>query len=132
MKKSLLILFLIMITSCQTEKEINEFHPNNRIIKSSSKFITEDGPHIDDEFGSTQKFEKHYLKIEYRKDTIYARTVQSVNACGNAQAQLVVIGDTIILTTKEISEELCTSTDWYFYEYWISNPENKKYIISQE
>lgn len=133
MKNRHYILFLfIILVSCQEIPNDERDESNNPLIKSSKEFVMEDGGRIDDEYGSTQEFEKQNLKIEYLTDTIYAEAVQYVNACGDAIAWVEFNGDTLILTTKEQNEELCASAYWYKYQYWIENPDNKKYVIIQK
>lgn len=129
--KHYIILLFIILVSCQDNPNVESDESNNPLIKSSKEFVTADGGHIDEEYGSTKEFEKHNLKIEYLTDTIYAQAVQYINACGDAIAWIELNGDTLIITTKELSEELCGSADWYKYEYWIDNPDNKKYVIIQ-
>ncbi len=130
--KFYLILLITFLISCQGQfSELNN-EKNNLLMKSSKEFITEDGGHIDEEYGSTQEFEKQNFKIRYLIDTIYVETVQYVNACGDAKAWIELNGDSLILSTKEQAEELCASASWYKYEYWIKNPKNRKFIIRQK
>lgn len=127
------IIFLFgILSSCQGKPDDVKNDLNDLLIKTSKEFVTEDGGHIDDEYGSTQEFEKQNLKVEYFNDTIYAQAVQHINACGDAIAWIELNDDTLVLTTKEQKEELCASANWYKYEYWIKNPENKKFVIKQE
>lgn len=124
--KFFLIFLSIVLFSCQEDNSKSDLY-----VKSSREFITEDGPHIDHKYGSISEFKKQHFKIEYLNDTIYAQAIQSVNACGDAEGAVNLNGDTLILTTKERKEELCTSISWYKYEYWIRNKGNKKIIIKQ-
>lgn len=124
--KFFFILLSIVLISCLEDNSKSDLY-----VKSSREFITEDGPHIDHKYGSISEFKKQYFKIEYLNDTIYAQAIQSVNACGDAVGAVNLNGDTLILTTKEQKEELCTSISWYKYEYWIRNKGNKKIIIKQ-
>lgn len=125
MKSLILISIFFLIFSC------NNNSGNSQLLKSTQTFISEDGGHIDEKYGSIKQFQEHFFKVKYLKDTIYAQTVQAVNACGNAKAWIKIKSDTIFLTSKEVADELCASTNWNKYEYWIVNPENKKYIVVQ-
>jgi len=121
------IIFLVLFIFCIQCGNIS----HERLIKSSKEFITEDGGHIDEKYGSTQGFEKHFFKVKYIEDTIYAEAMQYVNACGNAIANINIKNDTIILYTFETSKVVCASANYYKFKYWINNPDNKKYIILQ-
>jgi hypothetical protein len=125
------VILLGILISCDSEVD-SKTEKATPLLKSTKVFVTEDGGHIDEEFGSTQNFEKTNLKIEYLTDTVYAQAVQYVNACGDAKAWVKIENDTIYLTTKETKEELCASAVWYKYEYWIANPKNKKYVVVQK
>lgn len=124
-----LLFILTILVSCQLIQNDEESESNDLLIKSSKEFVIEDGGHIDHKYGSTQEFERQNFKVKYYQDTIYVQTIQYVNACGDAIAWIEINGDTLILTTKEQKEQLCNSAHWYTYEYWIENPDNKKYII---
>ena len=119
-----LFLIAVSILSCQSKIETNE-----ALLKSTKVFVSEDGGHIDEEYGSIEAFEKSYFKVEYLEDTIHAQAVHYVNACGDAIASFEFKNDTLILNTRETMEELCASADWYAFEYWIANPMNKKYVV---
>lgn len=133
------IFYSFTLVSCQNKSKANEKKEvleednivSSLLIKSSRTFLTEDGGHIDEEFGSIQEFQKKKFKIEYFSDTINVQTVQYVNSCGNAIGWIDLKRDTLYLTTKEQSEKLCSSSDWYKYEYWILLPDSVNYIIKQ-
>ena len=130
MKLTLSLLILTLFVSCNSD--IVSTASQKLLLKSSKEFITEDGGHIDLQYGSTQAFQKQHLKVKYLTDTIHAQAIQYVNSCGNATAWIELSGDTITLSIKEQSKLLCSSSDWYKYDYWITNPTNKKYIIKQK
>jgi hypothetical protein len=121
MLKYLHAIFLLFFISCSGSNSI--------LLKSSKEFVTQDGGHIDQKYGSIEGFQKSFFKVIFLKDTIYATAIQSVNACGNAKASIQIEGDTIILSTKEIMKVNCNSKNWHKYKYWIANPKNKKYKI---
>ena len=108
----------IFIVSCNFEQESNDL-----LYDSTKEFITEDNGEIDDEYGSLQEYERQHF--------IYVVAMQYVNSCGNAIAWVELSKDTLIIKTKEIGVENCASADWYKFEYWIKNPENKKFILVQ-
>ena len=136
--QSILATIIVVLSSCvspKTEAKISEetIHASHDlIVKHTFEYMFEDGPHIDDEYGSVQEFQKQTLKVEYLTDTILAHAMINVNSCGNTIPWIAINNDTIILTAKEQSKELCGSTSWIKYSYWISNPENKKYVILPE
>jgi uncharacterized protein YfdQ (DUF2303 family) len=126
--KLLLFLFTTLLLSCQSN---SRYEGSDLLIKWAKEFVTEDDGSIDEEYGSLQNFVDQHLNIEYTNDTIYAQAMQYVNACGDAIGRIRFQGDTLILDTKETKNELCSSADWYKFEYWIYNPDNKEFVVVQ-
>ena len=126
MKKTIYILFsTLFLFGCQSN-ENTDIQVENLLYKSDFKFLFEDNENIDNDF------ENENLKVEYKRDTIYAQAVQYVNNCGHAIPWVEIIHDTLILTTKELRDTLCNSAKWNKYQYWIKNPKNKKYVVIQK
>ncbi len=127
-------LIFVIVVSCNTDYKKTPFYytVNKALIKSNIEFLFPDGGEIDEEYGSVQQFEKQNLKITYLTDTIFAEAVIAVNSCGKAIAEIKFSKDSLVLTTIETKELLCNSLEWYKYQYWIANPKNKKFVVTQD
>ena len=72
---------------------------------------------------------KEDLKVTYVDDLIIASKVVEVNACGKYDGALEMRQDTIVLTYKLLTDELCDSQSFERFSYVIANPDNKKFKI---
>ena len=102
---------------------------NKKLIGFKSMFLSELG---DDKYDKLeQEFSKEKIEIKYLNDIIYVSYLEELNACGQYDGNLEIIGDTIKLKVDLISDEICTSTSIERITFLIDNPDEKMKLIKK-
>jgi hypothetical protein len=121
----LLIFASLLIYSCSQTK------PHHyQLIRWTKEFVMNDGKEANGFYLDHKTFTKRYYKAEYAKDTLKVSALMEVNACGNPFGDIRIKEDSLFLFTRDEAKEVCTSTKFYQFTYWIWNPKKIKYKIA--
>src|SRR5690606_34232159 len=123
---------LLMFGFCSCNKELGsklESKPNHNLLFFRTKFLEELGS---ENYLILEKQLGGKPKVEYVDDLIIVKTLAEINACGKYVGDVEIKNDSIFLTSKLNSDEICTSTAIEEFTYIIDNPNRKKYKFRME
>ncbi|MCK9480130.1 MAG: hypothetical protein M0R38_00005 [Bacteroidia bacterium] len=123
---------LFSCSNSTDKKEIDKTKTHERLIDCKTKYVMEDGEEADGYHEDYENFIKDYFSEEQIGDTLIVTTLIEVNACGKTIGDIEFSGDTLFLKTRQIADEVCTSTMFEKFIYRIHNPDNKRYEIQSE
>jgi hypothetical protein len=115
--------YFLMFSSCGDK--ILGIHP--RLLDWSQEFIADDGPEFDDYHNKPLEFFEENTTVEYLTDTIVVSAVMNTNACAMITGNIEISGDSIILKTRWVNNEGCSSTHFIRANYRILNEDNLEY-----
>lgn len=130
---AIVLSFGLFSCSNSTDKRLTEkTTTHERLIDCTTEYVMDDGPEADGYHENYENFIKDYFSEEQNGDTLLVMTLIEVNACGKTIGDIDFSGDTLFLKTRQISDEVCTSTMFEKFTYRINNPARKKYIIQSD
>ncbi|MGV3459702.1 MAG: hypothetical protein ACO1N9_04515 [Flavobacterium sp.] len=120
MKYSILAL-LFMLFSCSQKEEIKK---DENLLGFKATFLAELG---DDKYDSLLIKTSEKPVVKYVDDVIFITLYAEMNACEGYEGKVQVKNDSIVLGTKSLSDEVCTSNVIDKLSYIIDNTTKKKY-----
>lgn len=118
-----LYFYFLHFSSCGDK--VLGIHP--RLISWSQEFVADDGPEFDAYHLDAETYFHQHLELEYQLDTIVVSAIINTNACAHLAGDIDIQGDSIILKTRWVSDEGCSSTHFIRATYHILNQDNLEY-----
>ena len=103
--------------------------PSVRLVSWESSYLFDDGAEMDTYFDNREAFISSYKSAFVSGDTLTLTTVHDVNSCGEVVGSIITSGDTIVLGTSQMSEEVCTSIEFRLFMYKIVVPDSANYVV---
>src|SRR5690554_3994194 len=123
---------LFSCSNSNDKEQTDKTKTHERLIDCKMKYVVEDGEEADGYHEDYENFIKDYFSEEQNGDTLIVTTLIEVNACGKTIGDIEFSGDTLLLKTRQIADEVCASTMFKKFTYRIHNPDKKKYDIQSE
>lgn len=87
------------------------------------------GPHMSGYYQNRDKFIKPYISKSYSGDTLTAETLHEVNSCAETIGVVEFFNDTLVLSTRAVSDLVCTAVEYHRFKYTILKKGIKNYTI---
>jgi hypothetical protein len=132
---TIIVIITFALYSCSnlTDKKITDkTKTHQRLIDCKSKYVMECGEELDGDLQDYEKLKKEYFSVEQNGDTLIVTTLNEVNSCGKTIGFIEFSGDSLFLKTRQIADDVCTSTMFEKFTYRILNPDKIKYKIRSE
>ena len=99
------------------------------LISCESEFVIEDGEHATSYYENRENFIQPYTNASYSGDTLRAETLHEVNSCAETIGEIRYSNDTLYLSTKRISNEVCASVEFHRFNYTVVKENIESYTI---
>lgn len=126
---SIICLLVSMLLSCSNSTKRDGGNTDPALVSWGSEFVMEDGQHATGYYEDRDYFIKPYVSKDLNGDTLRVATLQEINSCGKAIGDIKFSNDTLYLQTKQVSDELCSSVEFYKFNYTIVKKDIKTYTI---
>ncbi len=123
------LLFCFVFVSCSKEQPDVDEAPSVRLVSWESSFLSDDSGEMDAYFDNREAFISSYKSAFVSGDTLTITTVRDVNSCGEVVGSIMTLGDTIVLGTRQMSEEVCASIEFRLFTYKMVVPDSANYVV---
>ncbi len=90
----------------------------------------QDGEQANGYYENRNVFIKPYCERMYiGSDTLSVKTLHEINSCAKTIGDIRFSNDTLYLSTKIVSNEVCSSVEFHQFKYVITRKNIKEYTI---